>query len=169
MVEVNNQIETIGQSKFSSQVSKNNLELTKTLFEKCPVCKTGKVELVSKKIFFVFNEQDLICNKCSARFKLEGEIDGEDTYSLDLSKSDEENKYNGQILKKHEWDRGMSDFDYCVEKDILPTLKTDGLRIILQSNEICHLGADAQLLEERSVGHSYGGSIRRFISKIGKI
>jgi hypothetical protein len=136
-----------------------DVEVLETVFKKCPVCKKGSVQFIQKKILFVFKKQDLLCNACNAQFKWEGKNDGEDTYSLDLSKSNGNNKYDGEILKRHEWEKGISDFDYFVQSNTLPKSTVTG-GIILQNGEVCHWTSNSKLFEERAVRQTYGGAVR---------
>jgi len=131
------------------------------IFNKCPVCNKGKVKVIKSTGFLKFAKSDkLLCDKCNARFFETGEIDDEETYRLDLSNSNKQNKYEGDILKISEWKRGKSDLDYFVEKQILPSLNITDLKIIMESGEKLHLHSYSTLMEERAIRQSTGGRVR---------
>ncbi len=140
---------------------KEKTKVVETVFKKCPVCKKGKVEFITKKKMLIFNEQETICNNCNAKFKYEGkDHNDEDLYSLDLSKSNAKSNYNNQTLLRSEWERGLSDLDYCIKTNTLPNLTIENLGIILEEKEQQHLQIEAGLMEEKSIRVSGGGAVR---------
>lgn len=133
------------------------------IFDKCPVCERGEVGLIddtSKFLFIKWVGQKMKCNFCNAIFKEDDEKEGEKTYQLDLSKSKEKNRYEGEILKLSEWKRGLSDLDFSIKSNQLPNLKVDNLKIILERGEKSHCYSDAEMMEERAVRVSHGGGVR---------
>lgn len=145
-------------------MEEKNVKVLEKVFEKCPVCKKGKVEFVEWKTMIILKHQDTRCNNCNAKFKYEGKVQEQDTYSLDLSESKEKNNYNNQTLKRSEWERGSSDIDSIIEHvtktNKLPERSIEGVNIILQEGEKLHFNCFTSLLEERSVRVSYGGAVR---------
>ncbi len=142
-------------------MDKSKYEVEEVVFKKCPICKKGKVEKLKPKGFLSFAKSTkIICDNCSAKFTEQGEYQKEPTYKLDLSESNQENKYEGETLKKSEWERGISDLDLCIEKGFPPTANVIGLNIILQKGEKAHWYSPARLMEERAVRHTYGGAVR---------
>ena len=140
-------------------LDKSKYEIKETVFKKCPVCKKGKVDKLKSK-GFLRSSINIICDKCGAKFTEEDEYQEEKTYKLDLSKSNQENKYNKEALKKSEWERGISDLDFCIKNNSLPNLTIIDLNIILKKGEKAHWYSSAELMEERMVRHSYGGRVR---------
>jgi tetratricopeptide (TPR) repeat protein len=131
------------------------------VFKKCPVCKKDKVKRVDPSGFLSFAKSSkIVCDKCNAKFTEQGEYQEEETYKLDLSESEQESKYDGETLKKSEWERGTSDLDLCVKSNSLPAADVIGLNIILQKGETAHWYSPAKLMEERAVRHTYGGAVR---------
>ena len=131
------------------------------LFKKCPICKKGEVQKIKPSGFFSsLKKEKIICNKCNAKFIEEGEYQEEETYSLDLSESNQKNKYEGETLKKSEWERGISELDLCVKTNSLPKANVIGLNTILKQGEQTHWYSSTKLMEERSVRHTYGGAVR---------
>lgn len=131
------------------------------IFEKCPVCKSGKVqELKPTGMLSFAKSSKIICNRCNARFKEGQAYQNERVFRLDLSNSDQKNKYDGDSLKLSEWKRGISDLDFCIQTNTLPQAQVVGLKIILNRDEQAHCYSGARLMEERAVRQSTGGAIR---------
>ena len=142
-------------------MDKSKYEVEEVVFSKCPICKKGKVEKLMPKGFFSFAKSTkIICNDCSAQFSDEGEYQEESVYKLDLSESKEKNKYDGEALKKSEWERGISDLDLCVKTNSLPKANVVGLKIILKPGEQSHWYSSSRLMEERAIRRSHGGAVR---------
>lgn len=136
-------------------------EIEETIFKTCPVCKTGKAQKL-KPVGFLssLKSHKIICNKCYAQFVEGDEFQNDRTFTLDLSKSDKKNKYDGETLKFSEWERGISDLDFCIKTNTLPKTKVVGLKVILKPNEQTHYCSATELMEERAVRHTYGGRVR---------
>ena len=142
-------------------MDKLKYEVEEVVFSKCPICKKGKVEKLNPKGFFGFAKSTkIICDKCSAQFSEKGEYQEEPTYSLDLSESEQKSNYDGETLKKSEWERGISDLDLCVKNNTPPVANVVGLNIILQQGEKAHWYSSTRLMEERAIRHTYGGAVR---------
>ena len=110
-----------------------------TILNTCPVCKSGKVRDYKPKGVFGFAKSNIIaCEHCNAIFSSGNIKGGEITLKLDLSKSDRQHKYNGHLLKKSEWERGISDLDMTIQNNELPNYNVQGLSIILNQNEKTH-------------------------------
>lgn len=142
-------------------------EISEVVFDKCPVCKKGKVKNINTKKFFgLVDSSQIKCDNCSAIFIEKEEKEGEKTFELDLSESKEEHKYNGQVLKVGEWKRGLSDLDFCIANNKLPNLTVVGLKILLEEGERTHWYSSAVMMEERAVRQvqSYGIRGRGFYS-----
>ncbi len=140
---------------------KEKIKVIEIVFKKCPVCKKGTVEFITKKEMFIFNKQEIRCNKCNAKFQYEGKDNNdEDLYSLDLLESKEKNKYEDQTLLKSEWEKGISELDYCIKSNTLINLHIEDLNIILETGEQPHHQIRARFLEERAVRVSGGGAVR---------
>ncbi len=140
-----------------------NYEAIETIFKKCPVCKSGKVQKYKPTGFLKFTKSEIItCDKCDARFEDDSEIHiPEKKYKLDLSHSNEKNKYESQSLRVSEWERGTSDIDHCVESGSLPVANIKGLKIILLPKEQTHwYNPSVGLMEERAIRRSVGGAVR---------
>lgn len=136
-------------------------EIEEIVFSKCPVCKKGKVQRIREKKLFGLSSSEIIeCDQCSAIFDEGEEWLGNRIFTLDLSNSKQKSDYEGEPLTEREWKDGISDFDYCTENNTLIKLNTEGLGIILNSNEISHHYDGARLMEERAVRRSYGGAVR---------
>ena len=139
----------------------NNSEVEGVTFKKCPICKKGCVKQYKQKKFFGLAFATWIaCNECNAQFTGGMSKDEQRVFTLDLSNSDLESPYDGQTLKTSEWERGLSDVDYCAKRNMLPTAQIKDLKIIVQSDEKPHWYSIAKLLEERAVRRSVGGAVR---------
>ena len=138
--------------------------IEKEIFSKCPICKKGRVNLLATKGFrnFILGKDEIIiCNNCCAIFNDEGkDHNDEELFSLNLSESKEKNKYNEQTLLRSEWEKGISELDYCVKTNTLINLNIEDLNVILEPKEITHHQTEAQFLEERAVRQNYGGAVR---------
>ncbi len=136
-------------------------KVEEVIFEECPICKKGKVELLKPTGFFSFAKSNMIaCRSCKAKFSEEPEKEMERVFKLDLSNSNIENKYNRQALKVSEWKKGISDLDWCIEKDKLPEVQIPGSTIIIPEGETPHWYAATNLNEERAIRQHHGGSVR---------
>ncbi|MEK6911066.1 MAG: hypothetical protein AABW82_04805 [Nanoarchaeota archaeon] len=124
--------------------------------ESCPICKKGKVENQTiSKWFGLISSSSLICNVCKAKFIQSGEREGQKLLKLDLSESKEKNKYENQALKISEWKKGISDLDYVVKKDLLPSYKIMNLDLILEDGEKMHYATQATLMESKTTSRTY--------------
>ena len=142
-------------------MDKSKYGVEEIVFKKCPICKKGKVEKLVPKGFFSFAKStQIICDKCLAKFSEDEEYQEEPTYILDLSESDEKNKYEGETLKKSEWEKGISDLDLCIKTNNLPKANVVGLKIILKPGEQAHWYSSSKLMEERAIRRSHGGAVR---------
>jgi len=136
-------------------------KVEEVIFEKCPICGTGKVQKLKSTGFLSFAKSDkIICAKCNAKFIEKGEREGERVFKLDISESNQENQYDGEALKVSEWERGISDLDFCIQTNTLPKADGMGLKIILKPGEEAHWHSPTQLMEERAIRHTYGGAVR---------
>lgn len=132
-----------------------------TILNTCPVCKSGKVHDYKPKGVFAFAKSNIIaCEHCNAIFSSGNDREGEITLKLDLSKSDRQHKYNGQVLKKSEWERGISDLDVAIQNNELPNYNIQGLTVILAQDEKTHYYTNARMYEERAVRNYGGASLR---------
>lgn len=136
--------------------------IRETIFDKCPICQTGKVQNLESTGFLGFTKSNkIICEHCHAIFTDRGVREDERTYSLNLSESTiKQNKYHGQTLKKSEWIRGTTDLELCVNNRELPDCIIRGSGFILSENEKAHYFTATKLYEERAVRHYVGGAIR---------
>ena len=132
-----------------------------TVFDVCPVCKTGKVYDWRKKgLLGISKRGTLACRYCNAKFIDMGLREKQPLLKLDLSESQKQHQYNGFALMKSEWIRGISDLDLAIKNNELPSYEIAGLTIIMNNDEQCHFYAGANLLEERMVRNHVGGSVR---------
>ncbi len=148
------------ESCYDSRSTKSNADyiVQENIFDKCPVCQTGKVQNIKPTGLFGFAKSDKIaCEHCQAIFIEYGMTEGEKAYRLDLSESQKQYKYDGQTLKKSEWMRGKSDLDECIEKKELPNYNIKGLNVQLLQNEKTHYYTKTRLVEERAVRQYIGG------------
>jgi hypothetical protein len=152
------------------------IEVVEVIFDKCPICKKGKVNNTNTKKFFgLVDSNQIKCDCCNAIFSEEDSKEGERVFELDLSESKEKNEYNGQALKVGEWKRGLSDLDFCIKNNKLPNLSVVGLKTVLGEGEKAYWYSSAVMMEERAVrnynsyhmkGYSFGsaeshGALRR--------
>jgi len=138
------------------------------IFDKCPVCKKGKVSHISTKKFFgLMDSAQIKCDHCNAIFIEQDGKEDQRVFELDLSESKAESNYNGQALKMSEWKRGLSDLDFCIKNNSLPNLTVMGLKVVLEEGERTHWYSSAVMMEERAVrnyqsyrvkGYSFGNS-----------
>ncbi len=136
-------------------------EIEEVVFKKCPICKKGEVQNFKPTGFFDFMQSNkIICNKCNAKFNECEKKEIERVFSLDLSESKQKSRYEGQALRVSEWNRGISDLDFCIQHNTLPKAKVVGLSIILQSGEQTHWYSASRLMQERAIRHTYGGAMR---------
>ncbi len=140
--------------------------------DRCPVCKTGKIENIKrKKLFGLIAVENMVCNKCGAIFVKSGE-----KYKL-AAVSDKSNpvwqEYGRQSLLPGEWKNitygGMSnakqmeaDIEYYLEQlkeGNIPSFDISGNPdIILKRNENFILNIDyVSLREPRAVRITKGG------------
>jgi hypothetical protein len=139
--------------------SENNV--LETIFDRCPVCQTGRVQNIKPTGLFGFAKSNKIaCEHCHAIFIEQGMKEGDKAFKLDLSESTKQNKYNGKTLKKCEWIRGMTDVEICIQDNELPDCTILGLKLVLLENEKTHYYAKTKLCEERA--------IRQYIGSGGK-
>lgn len=132
-----------------------------TILNTCPVCKSGKVHDYKPKGVLGFAKSNIMaCEHCNAIFSSGTVREGEVTLKLDLSKSEREHKYNGQLFKKSEWERGISDLDLTIQNNELPDYNVQGLSIVLNQDEKTHYYTNARMCEERAVRQHVGGSVR---------
>lgn len=153
------------QNSYRNKMTNENIQILETIFEKCPICKKGKVraEEKSRKILGFFKLTDapkIRCDNCHAHFIEENKKEDDRLFRLDLSESKEKKDYNGEALKVSEWKRGLSDLDYYQKNDSLPNTHIVGLKIILPPNEKTHWYTSAKLMEERAIRRSHGGAVR---------
>ena len=143
--------------------------------DRCPVCVSGKLSLVTiKKLFGLVSVEQIECNNCKAIFKKE-----EGKYkNINVSDAYKSFKYYGSVLDENEWKSiaygGKSDKELLEEgmHNFLNRLKDGTLPmkiievespVILKKNEELYLCLpEISLLETRAVRVStYGGpSIR---------
>ena len=64
------------------------------------------------------------------------------------------------ISPLREWKKGISDLDFCEQKNTLPQATVIGLKIILLDDEQPHHYSASNLWEERAVRRSAGGAVR---------
>lgn len=137
-----------------------------TILNTCPVCKSGKVNKYKPKGVIGFLKTIIIaCEHCNAKLSTGNDREGEITLKLDLSKSDRQHKYDGQLLKKSEWEKGISDLDEVIQNNELPDYNIRGLSIILNPNEKTHYYTYAKMFEERAV-RNYGGASLRLMKGV---
>jgi len=149
-------------------MAKSNEE-KEIIFKKCPICKKGKVSETNSKSFLgLVSSKNLMCSNCSAIFKEKEGREEERVFSLDLSKSKEKNKYDGQALKVSEWERGISDFDFSIKNLKLPNVNIVGLKTILSNNEKTHWYSGARLIEERAVRNVQHSSVGGHGFRVGQ-
>ena len=130
------------------------------VFDKCPICKKGKIQKIKQKqLFGLFSSEDILCNECDAKFEEEGKRN-QIKFRLNLSNTNQKSKYDGEALTKIEWERGTSDLDLCIKNKRPPKANIEGLHIILLPNEETHWYSDAKLMEEKSIRQSLGGAVR---------
>lgn len=138
----------------------------KVLFEKCPVCETGKVKKTTVKGFLSLlgTKEKIQCDnrKCGATWERKG------TNEFGLVPSARfVNRYEGETLTLREWKRiaegGLSDAEEQLEEiksGNLPIVPAEQLDIILKRSEVAHLQGQVEYWEERMVRkHAgyYGG------------
>jgi hypothetical protein len=142
-------------------MSDSNNIVQEIIFDRCPVCQTGRVQNLKPTGIFGFAKSDKIsCDYCQAIFIEQGVKEEEKAYKLDLSKSQKEHKYSGQTLKKSEWIRGITDLELCVKNRELPDCVLRSSGFILSENEKTHYFTEAKLYEERAIRQYIGGGVR---------
>lgn len=137
-------------------------KVIETIFDRCPICQTGKVQNLEPTGFLGFAKSNkIICEHCHAIFINKGLREEECAYSVDLSESTiKENKFHGQVLKKSEWIRGTTDLETCLTNRELPVCNIRDSGFVLSENEKTHYFSLAKLYEERAVRQYVGGRIR---------
>jgi hypothetical protein len=157
----------------ASPEEQKNLEVPQDIswLDKCPVCKSGKLSIASKKkLFGLMKDEDIECNSCHARFETKG-----DRYQLSYVDNASDSiwqEYGNQILDEREWKNiahgGLSD-EKQKEADMeiwmsglkngnVPRLSSQSPVILKKNEELILSMPNISLLEPRAVQTGvYGG------------